>query len=186
MKKTLFAFITAITLLFLVTACQLPEAVEPDEPSSVECTMQEEYTVQVPYNETEFYYVKEGVGRPFCEEEQYTDFTIDVVPLGKRCDIKVNNHGNVTGDWTLKAKFITTSAGGGPESEPKTKEIQAGETATFEFHYDQSDVPSSCRNINVKTPSVEICKYSFYQDVRKSRTVTKFREETKTRTVPCD
>ena len=56
----------------------------------------------------------------------------------------------------------------------------------FEYTYTQSDTPRSCTNVNDETPSVEVCKYTFNQDVRKSRIITKFREETKTRMVPCD
>lgn len=179
-------FIAIIIALFLIAGCQPKEVV--DVPTSIQCEVEEEYTVQVPYNETEFYYIKEGVGRATCSEEQYTDFDMDISPLGSRCQIKVINNGNITGEWTIKAKFITTNSGGGPESEPLTKEIAPQMSAIFDYTYDGSDIPKSCTNVNIKTPSVELCKYTFYQDVRKSRTVTKFKEEVRTRMVnkPCE
>lgn len=189
--KRIIILLAVMSALFLV-GCQTKNSTG-SAVSSVECTKQEAYTARVPYNETEFYYVKEGTGRPFCQEEPYTDFTIKVVPLGKVCQIFVTNTGNITGDWVFKAKFITTNSGGGPESEPQTKEIKPGETAKFEFTYTQSDIPSTCQNActNVasdgcKTPSIEVCKYTFTQDVRKSRVITKFRNETRYRTVSCD
>src|SRR3989344_4258773 len=110
------------------------------------CTKQQEVTVQVPYNETEFYYVEVGIGRPHCNEEPYTEFTTQVTPLGKRCQISLTNKGNVTGEFALRAKFITTNAGGGPESDVVAKTVKPGEKAVFEFEYDQSDIPSTCAN----------------------------------------
>ncbi len=187
MKKTgIIIFITLIASIILAAGCQ--SQISPTDSGGIktDCQKEESYTAQVPYNETEFYYVKEGVGRPTCNEEQYTDFTLKVTSLGKVCQITVANTGNITGDWTLRAKFITTEAGGGPVSDPLTKEIKPGETVKFEYTYTQSDVPRSCTNVNDETPSVEVCKYTFNQDVRKSRIITKFREETKTRMVPCD
>ncbi|MCX6707247.1 MAG: hypothetical protein NT001_03855 [Candidatus Woesearchaeota archaeon] len=159
------------------------------------CTKQQEVTVQVPYNETEFYYVQTGIGRPHCDEEAYSEFTTQVTPLGKRCQISLTNKGNVTGEFALRAKFITTNAGGGPESDVVAKTVKPGETALFEFTYSQSDVPSSCANActNVavtasngcKIPTVEVCKYSFYTNETRTRTVTKFREEKQMQTVAC-
>ena len=152
-------------------------------PTGKTCT--ETYTGQVPYNDTEFYYEKEGVGRKFCQAEPYTDFTHKIDSLGKICNIYITNNGNITGDWIIKAKFITTSAGGGPESEPITKTIATGKTELFSFQYDQADTPTSCINKNVEIPTIEKCKYSFYSDVKKSRTVVKYREGELTRQVPC-
>ncbi len=182
-KNILAAAIILVGLLAVLSACQTQTA---GDGGSSECTKQEEYTVKVPYNDTEFYYVREGVGRPTCKEEPYTNFDLNVDSLGKRCVITVTNNGNITGEWIIKAKFITTNAGGGPESDPLTKEIAPGETKKFEYTYEQSDTPMSCTNVNVKVPSVEKCKYTFYQNVTKKRTVTKYREETRYRTVPCD
>lgn len=159
------------------------------------CTKQQEVTVQVPYNETEFYYVEVGIGRPHCNEEPYTEFTTQVIPLGKRCQIVLTNKGNVTGEFALKAKFITTNAGGGPESDVVAKTVKPGEKAVFEFEYDQSDIPSSCTNAcnyavvtasnGCKIPTVEVCKYSFSSNETRTRTVTKFREEKRMQTVAC-
>lgn len=163
--------------------------------SGGKCTKQQEVTVQVPYNETEFYYVQVGIGRPHCNEEPYTEFTTQVIPLGKRCQIALTNKGNVTGEFALKAKFITTNAGGGPESDVVAKTVKPGETALFEFTYDQSDVPSTCANActniavtasnGCKVPTVEVCKYSFFSNETRTRTVTKFREEKRMQTVAC-
>ena len=186
MKKGLILMLL-VGVLAVISACQSGMDQGAEE-NGGECTKQEAYTVKVPYNDTEHYYVREGVGRPTCREQPYTDFTLDVNSLGKRCIITVTNKGNITGDWTIKAKFITSTVagGGGPESDPLTKEIAPGETKQFEYTHEQSDTPRSCTNINVKIPSVEKCRYTFYQNVTKKRTVTKFREETRYRTVPCD
>ncbi|MFC1755430.1 hypothetical protein ACFL96_18915 [Thermoproteota archaeon] len=140
----------------------------------------------MPFNETEYYIVREGVGRPHCSEEQYTDFTLDVASAGKLCYVYVKNTGNITGDWTIKAKFIVTEAGGGPESTPLTKEISPNVKERFEYTYDGYDTPRSCTHVNVKIPTVEICKYTFHKNVTRTRVVTKMKEVTKTRTVPCD
>ncbi|MCX8147356.1 MAG: hypothetical protein N3D84_02725 [Candidatus Woesearchaeota archaeon] len=190
MKTSTFAAVMLIALIatsvffsmFLLGCKSQPTPSKVD----VECTKEEPYIVQVPYNETEFYYVKEGVGRPFCSEEPYTGFELNVVSLGKLCQIYIHNFGNITGEWTIKAKFIENEAGGGQETAPITKEIKAGETAKFDFIYNGQYTPLSCRNVNVKVPSVEVCKYTFYQNVRKSKIVTKYKNETRYRTVPCE
>jgi predicted small lipoprotein YifL len=159
------------------------------------CTKQQEVTVQVPYNETEFYYVETGIGRPHCAEEAYSEFKTSVTPLGKRCQIALTNQGNATGEFGLKAKFITTNSGGGPESAPVSKTVKPGQTEIFEFTYTQSDTPSTCVNActglssanlgGCVVPLVEVCKYSFYTNETRTRTVTKFREEKRMQEVAC-
>jgi len=150
-------------------------------------TVTEKYVAQVPYNRTEYYYVKEGVGREYCEETTYTDYSIKVSSLGKTCDVKLSNTGNLSGEFTLKAKFITTSAGGGPESEPMTKEVYAGDVVTYHFVYGGDSDVSSCKHDVISTPVLKTCHYSFYQDVRKSRLVTEYKNETRARErVVCD
>lgn len=198
MKKSSVLALMAIlaAVLFLSVGCsKKPVADTNNNNGKVDCTKQEAYTVDVPFNETEFYYVPVGVGRAFCQEEPYSEYDVKVSPAGKSCFMYISNKGNITGEWRMRVKFITTNAGGGPESDLVSHEIKPGETVKFDFTYDQSDTPMNCLNgctsigssdkEGCAAPYVEVCKYSFYTNETRTRTVTKYKQETRYKTVPC-
>jgi len=196
MRKTLLVLaVLSLSVLVLLAGC-VSKPVGTNGAGSTggllkkQCEKQEEYTVQVPYNDTEFYYIEEGVGRPFCEMVPYTNFDLKDENLGNMCRITVNNKGNVSDDWTLRVKFINTASGGGPVSDPVTKYVGEGQTVVFEFPYSGTDRIIGCDHnrvgVSQEIPQVETCKYSFYQKVRKSRSILRYKTETRTRTVMVD
>ena len=190
----IYIFIAILTVLLIAAACSPgKDDAQPGTGSSgagtaTGKTCTETYTANVPYNKTEFYYEDVCVGRMFCEAASYTDFDMRIESLGKVCNIYITNTGNLSGDWTMVAKFITTNSGGGPESEPQTQSIDIGDSKKFSFQYPQSDTPSSCVNVNnkQKVPTTEVCKCGGgYTKAKKSRTIVDYRDEQKTRDVPC-
>lgn len=193
-KNIIYAIIAALFVMLTIAGCSGltggDNGTDPNrgDDSSGSKTCTETYTDQVPYDDTEFYTEKVCIGRQFCEQVEYTDFTVKTDALGKVCNIQISNTGNVTGEWKVVAKFITTNSGGGPISEPLTKTVAPGKTEKFEFQYAGSDTPSTCYKENREStvPTTESCKCGGgYTNQRKSRTVIKYREEEKTREVSC-
>lgn len=161
--------------------CPGGEGVEVKEP----CVKQEAYTVEVPYNDTEFYYVWEGAGTPYCNEKTYTDYDYEMSRVGNTCIITVTNTGDLTGNWTIHVKFIDNQFGGGPESESITHELAPGEKADFSFEYTGENILQYCKNINDEVPVVRDCKYPYQEKVRKAKLVVRYKNETRYRNVTC-
>ncbi|PIN86823.1 hypothetical protein COV19_03030 [Candidatus Woesearchaeota archaeon CG10_big_fil_rev_8_21_14_0_10_44_13] len=191
MKKSFFIAATlllAVFSIFFAGCKQQPAGTDTVSVGSGKCVKKEAYTVQIPYNDTDYEWVEECLDKngPYCKETTYTEFDLKANYFGKKCDIKITNRGNVIGDWTLRAKFITTNAGGGPMSLPQTKYIKAGETVLFEFFYDGADTPSSCTNVNDVVPTEKVCTCSFIGKKRVPVSVTKYNTETRYRDVTVD
>lgn len=191
MRKQIYGITTLVILaMFAVflAGCKSGGITGQAISEPAKCTKQEAYTAQIPYNDTDYVWVEECLDKngPYCKEFAYTEFTLKVSYFGKKCDIKVTNTGDITGDWTIRAKFITTNAGGGPTSQPQTKTIKPGETALFEFFYTAADNPTSCTNVNDAVPTDKDCKCSFIGKKRVPTTVVKYRSETRYRTVETD
>ena len=201
MRKPLIilAVVAAIFLAVILAGCKSQGITGNGigEGNSEKCIKQEAYTAQVPYNDTEYYYVEECLDRngPYCRDVAYTDFTLTATYFSKTCYISIKNTGDLKGDWVIKAKFITTPAGGGPVSYPKTATLAPGESVKFEYHFDakdipsdkyvESDIPTGCVNVNEEIPVDKDCKCSFTGKKRVAKLVTKYTTETRYREVPC-
>lgn len=153
------------------------------------CTRQEAYTVQVPYNDTEYEWVEVCYDRQeYCKEKAYTDFTLDLTRVGNKCVMAVRNTGDIGGEWMLHARFVITAAGGGPCSEPVTKTIAPGKTERFEFAYTGKDPLLRCEKTcsEDEVPTVKDCPCYTRGKERKPVLVTKYRSETRYRDVTVD
>ncbi|MFO8016931.1 MAG: hypothetical protein R6U32_07565 [Candidatus Woesearchaeota archaeon] len=160
---------------------------EPEE----KCVKREAYTVRVPYNDTEYEVVEYCMdSREYCKETSYTDFNLDLKRVGNTCVMVVENTGDVEGEWKLHGRFVTTSAGGGPCSDPVVKTISPGETERFEFEYEGDDALLRCEKSceEDEVPTVKDCPCYTTGEKRVPKLVTKYRNETRYRnvTVDCD
>ncbi|MBW2999329.1 hypothetical protein KY339_01545 [Candidatus Woesearchaeota archaeon] len=216
MKKITFLIIAVLVLsLSLVIGCTRTKYLCPDgttvdrleecsggvevpdeEPPLDEegCTKKEAYTVEVPYEDSEYYFVKVGVGEKFCEARNYDNTLERSTPYmttvdGQEkwvCRVSITNNENESGEWKASVKFITTTSGGGPESEEITRTIEAKSTETFMFYLELEEGKEVSECVPQQVSAVwEDCHYSFYSTEKKKRTVTKYRNETKYRMVPC-
>lgn len=151
---------------------------------SNKCTKEEAYTVQIPYNDTEYEWVEECYDRrQYCKDLAYTDFTLDVAYFGRLCTITVKNTGDMTGNWNISAQFIINDVGGKQTSAPIEKTLKPGETAKFEFTYGGTDMPRACINKNYEIPVVKDCPCYTIGKKRVPKLVTKYGTETLYRNV---
>lgn len=178
-----------IIVIILVIILYVLTSAKKVTPGCVPFVMQESYTVEVPYETTETYVEKRGIGEKSCKTSKYDYITelgwsLEAINDSAffRCTVSVANEGDKIGEWTLHVKFITTDAGGGPESEPLTKIINPGQTKDFDFYY-PTNKSITCRHTIDDAPVKEVCVYPFYENIKRIETVTKNRTETRQRNV---
>ena len=197
-NKFIIALVVLAVLFYVFTSAKTVTTVKtirvietvPNVYDEIEFT-NKTFVERVPYNATEFYYEKEGVGKETCRREKY-DYDVDVQGYYEskddvtryKCQVRITNNGDKHHNWTIRAKFTGESTGLGPESEALTLDIMPGNEKDFIFYLEEGVFkPKTCIHMIEDAPAKEICEYSFYEDVRKSKPVVKFRNRTVIRTI---
>lgn len=185
-KKNFWKPIITVLIILIAIYMLTSAKVVNDAGCTEEVIVQEPVVKEIPYNTTEIYYEKTCGGDEFCKFSSYDFSTASKATLENIdgdiiyvCDITIINKENMTGNWSLHAVFRsgTTIV---EESETQTKEVPGNEAVVFTFTTPWEEGKMiSCERINDDIPVKKTdCVCSYYQNVKKYRTVTKIRNAT--------
>ncbi len=193
--------VIALAILFYPSSTKTEgntTVITEEQPGPQIKTVEKTITVEEPYNVTEEYEEKIPFGQKTCANKGMNSTVVEQKQLittnaegfpALNCSVEIRNDEDSSGSWRYKANVETdkgTVAGGGYELL-----IPAHESVVFSWIIDlPADVSTFQCNffVDVK-PSIEKCFYAepvTYTTVKKIRTVTMYRNVTKTVTVPVE